>query len=211
MARKGNLSDCERKSGIKYKKSKLSHYIIYTNTEQTEKNYFNGLVAHYNRFNDKLNIKSVKQSRKLINNILDEKRKNSVLNKLWIVIDRDEENDFDEMIKQAESKNINVAWSNPCIEVWFAAYFSDMPNTNSSKNCCDEFSKIFSLKTGQRYEKKDPDIYEKLIKFGNEENAVRRAKGKLVNFDRTSKVSEFYPATTVHILVKELTDILKQI
>ena len=37
----------------------------------------------------------------------------------WIVFDRDRVPDFDKLIQKANYRGISVAWSNPCIEIWF--------------------------------------------------------------------------------------------
>lgn len=44
---------------------------------------------------------------------------------IWCVFDRDEHPTFAEAITLAASKGINVAVSNPCIELWFVLHFED--------------------------------------------------------------------------------------
>ena len=46
---------------------------------------------------------------------------------LWIVFNRDQVPNFDKIIAAAERSDINVAWSNPCFEIWLFAYFGNMP------------------------------------------------------------------------------------
>ena len=50
----------------------------------------------------------------------------------WIVFDRDQVQEFDEIIKEAEDKGIQVGWSNPCFEKWIYAYFGSMPAIQDS-------------------------------------------------------------------------------
>ena len=50
----------------------------------------------------------------------------------WIVFDRDQVQGFDEIIKEAEDKGIQVGWSNPCFEKWMYAYFGSMPAIQDS-------------------------------------------------------------------------------
>ena len=45
----------------------------------------------------------------------------------WIVFDRDQVIEFDQIIAEAEKKDIQVGWSNPCFEIWMYAYFGAMP------------------------------------------------------------------------------------
>lgn len=71
----------------------------------------------------------------------------------WIVFDRDQVQGFDEIIKEAEDKGIQVGWSNPCFEIWIYAYFGSMPQIQDSWICCSEFGRVYETKTGQKYSK----------------------------------------------------------
>lgn len=44
---------------------------------------------------------------------------------IWCVFDRDEHERFDAAIALAAEKGINVAVSNPCLELWFVIHFQD--------------------------------------------------------------------------------------
>ena len=70
------------------------------------------------------------------------------------------------------------------------AYFGSMPVIQNSWTCCSEFGQM----------------YGKLCKFGNEENAIRIAEKKLEQCIREGKTkpSEMYPCTTVHELIGEI-------
>ena len=43
----------------------------------------------------------------------------------WCVFDRDSHEDFDQAIATAEAEGIQVAYSNPCLELWFVLHFED--------------------------------------------------------------------------------------
>ena len=105
---------------------------------------------------------------------------NPQFGEIWIVFDRDQVKDFDEIIRQAHDRRINVGWTNPCIEAWFSAYFGEMPNYQDSVSCCSGFSTTYERATRQRYVKSDPQIYEKLNRFGNEQEAVALAERKFI-------------------------------
>lgn len=45
----------------------------------------------------------------------------------WIVFDRDQVKDFDEIIQIAEKSGVGAGWSNPCFEIWMYAYLGEMP------------------------------------------------------------------------------------
>ena len=124
----------------------------------------------------------------------------------WIVFDRDEVKDFDEIIKEAESLGINVGWSNPCFEIWMYSYYGVMPAIMESWVCCDEFEKIFQRKTGQKYSKSDAGLYEKIFRTGDEEKALLIARQKYEQCVRDGKTipSKMCPCTTVYQLVEEI-------
>ena len=90
--------------------------------------------------------------------------------------DRDKVVPFDNIIEQAEKRDIHVGWSNPCIELWFSAYFGEMPTFAGSPQCVSHFKKLFEQKTGTEYTKAIAEIYKKLNNNGDENNAIRIAK-----------------------------------
>ena len=110
---------------------------------------------------------------------------------------------FDEIIAEAEKKDIQVGWSNPCFEIWMYAYFGVMPAIQDSWTCCSEFGRVYESKTGQKYSKADEKMYEKICCVGNEEKAIHIAQQKLEQREREGKTkpSEMCPGTTVHRLV----------
>lgn len=81
-----------------------------------------------------------------------------------------------------------------------------MPNCNTSVKCVSEFSNIYKIKTGLRYDKSYPDIYKKLSTFGSEIKAIDLSKRKINEHEKNgkNKPSEMYPATTVYQLVEEI-------
>jgi len=97
---------------------------------------------------------------------------------------------------------------NPCIEIWFAAYFGKMPNIDTSVKCCEYFSRIYESKIGNKYEKSTPDIYDKLFKYGDEAKAFEIAELKRKECFQNGKCtpSAMYPCTTVDFLIREITD-----
>ena len=125
---------------------------------------------------------------------------------IWIIFDRDKVMNFDEIIRQAEDKGISVGWTNPCIEEWFNAYFGAMPTYQDSVACCNGFAQTFRRITGQKYVKSDKDIYEKLNRYGDEEQAIKLADRKYNEHisNGNEKPTEMCPCTTVHRLVKEI-------
>ena len=186
----------------------LGYYLIVTDTEATERCFFTGLhQALPEEVRNKLVIKVVEtKTRAMIDKCLELTAYEAQYRIPWIVFDRDQVQDFDEIIAEAKSKGIEVGWSNPCFEIWMYAYFGAMPAIKDSWTCYSEFGRVFEGKTGQKYSKADEKMYGKLCMAGDEENAIRIAQQKLEQCEREGKAkpSEMCPCTTVHRLVGEI-------
>lgn len=154
----------------------LGYYLIVTDTEETEKNYFEGLRG------------SIPPELK------------------EIVFDRDQVKDFDDIIEAAEKSDVGAGWSNPCFEICMYAYLGEMPVIRESYTCCDRFADKLEKVTGQKYFMKDKDIYRKLVQYGDEKKAIQIAERcckKCVD-DGKEKPSEMWPGCMVQRLVREI-------
>lgn len=190
------------------KKPQLGYYLIVTDTKETEKNYILGIRDNIPPKEQKkiaIRVKKAK-TKNLVEEALDELSADPQYRSVWIVFDRDEVKNFDEIIKQAENNHVSVAWSNPCIEIWFAAYFGDMPAWEDSVACCSKFADLYKKKTGSEYVKSEKDIYKKLLKHGDEAAAIALARQKTKEHLRNGKgkPSEQCPASAICELVDEI-------
>ena len=109
------------------------YFIIVTDTKKTEKNYFEGLIHSLqdNKKNKEVSIivRSNIDTKQLVSQTLSLKEKYPQINpNVWIVFDRDQVQNFDEIIQTAESERISVAWSNHCFEIWFWSCFDSIPS-----------------------------------------------------------------------------------
>ncbi len=187
----------------------LGYYLIFTDTKETERNYFEGFK---NTIPDSL-------SGKLVISVFDNFKTKDLIEKIeekaalhpqycqkWIVFDRDEVTNFDQIIKQAGSQGIHVGWSNPCIESWFHAYFGKMPHCDTSVQCCDQFSAAYKKATRREYDKAEKNIYNYLVRYGDEKNAIEIAKQKLQQHKRENKnaPSKQIPSSTIALLIEEI-------
>ncbi len=209
MAKKdriGNRKTREQKK--KMKVPELGYYLIVTDTEATERCYFEGL--HKSLPDDikrKLVIKVVEtKTRTMIDKCQEMTAYDAQYRIPWIVFDRDQVKDFDAIISEAEGKGISVGWSNPCFEIWMHAYFGQMPAIQNSWTCCSDFGRVYESKTKQVYSKADDQIYPRLCLNGDEEKAIKLANQKLEQCKREGKVipSQMWPCTTVQELVGEI-------
>ncbi len=173
----------KRKSREQSRKTRipeLGYYYIVTDTDQTEKNYLEGLRDSIpEELKGKIVIK-VSKSRTvdLVKTCKEGASLYSQYSEPWVVFDRDQVKDFDGIIKNAEQNGIHAGWSNPCLEIWLYAYFGSMPNIRDSVSCCNRFATEYEKRTGQKYDKAEKDLYKKLCEFGDEENAIKIAQQK---------------------------------
>lgn len=209
MARKdrtGNRKSREQRRPLRI--PALGYYLIVTDTEATERYYFEGLHKELpEEIQNKLVIKVVETKTKtLIDKCLELTAYDAQYRMPWIIFDRDEVKDFDKIIKKAESLDIGVGWSNPCFEIWMYAYYGIMPTVMTSWTCCSEFGTIYQRKTGQAYSKSDTSLYQKIVQTGDEEKALQIAKQKYDQCIREGKTipSQMCPCTTVYQLVGEI-------
>lgn len=214
MARKdrnGNRKSREQRTPIKL--PALGYYLIVTDTEATERCYFEGLHKSLpENIKNKLVIKVVEtKTRTMIDKCLEMTAYDAQYRMPWIVFDRDEVKDFNEIIKEAEANGIGVGWSNPCFEIWMYAYYGAMPAITESWTCCSEFGNVYQRKTGQKYSKADMGLYEKISRTGNEERAIQIAEQKYEQCVREGKIipSQMCPCSTVFQLVGEIRQKVK--
>ena len=188
----------------------LCYYLIVTDTEETEKNYFNGLRESIPEgMRDRLVVKvmKAKTTYNLVEYTVELCEAEAQKRIPWIVFDRDEVKDFDGIIREAESNDISVGWSNPCFEIWLYAYYGEMPNIPNSDTCWRRFGTRFEKETGHSYDKNDSKIYDRVEASGNFKKAYELAEMKLMETERDGKQpSQSCPACTVHRLVKEVKD-----
>ncbi len=185
----------------------MGYYLIVTDTEATERCYFNGLYNSLpNDIKNKLVIKVVEtKTGNLIQKCLDLVSYDPQYRIPWIVFDRDKVTNFDNIINNAQKENINIGWSNPCFEIWLYAYFGIMPNIQESWICCSKFSELYKQKTKHEYSKSDDNLYNILYNYGDEKKAIELANQKLIQCIKNGKSqpSQMVPSTTVFQLVKE--------
>lgn len=187
----------------------LGYYIIVTDTKETEKNYFEGLKKSFSIELQKHIVIQVKKAstKDLVKTCIEEMSVDPQYRQPWIIFDRDQVSDFDEIIETAQNSGINVGWSNPCIEIWFEAYFGKMSTYIDSVKCCEGFSKKYKHVANEKYEKADSDIYNKLNRYGDENGAITRSKERFKCHQNNGiiKPSGMNPCSTLHIIVEELT------
>lgn len=186
----------------------LGCYFIVTDTKETEENYMYGLRDSLpNDLQGRIVIKVSKaKTDELVTACKEQAAMEPQYGEPWIIFDRDRVVRFDQIIETAKQEGVNVGWSNPCIEIWFDAYFGRMHSYQDSVTCCREFANTFEKKTGQKYKKSSNQIYTMLNRYGDEAEAIKIVEFRLAQYlrDGMDKPSEMCPCTTIHRLVDEI-------
>ena len=135
------------------------------------------------------------------------------MNKWGLVFDKDDFEDFDDAIKEAESKGYRVAWSNQSFEYWLYLHFNYSHSALHRVDWCKKLDAIFEINElcESKYQKNYEDIYELINQVGITETAVKNAKRRMTDYEKMKyKPSEYDPGTTVHKLVQELRKYIKE-
>ncbi|MBS5865369.1 MAG: RloB domain-containing protein [Coriobacteriaceae bacterium] len=212
----------ERKAGSR--KPKSDSYLIVTEGEQTEPNYFKGLaksvqdacaggridVPVFDIQGEGRNTVSLVKEAVRINDLPENNYQH-----VWVVFDKDDFDDFEQAIKLAHDCGFNVAWSNQSFEYWLCLYFDYMDGALDRTQYCTKLSTIFKRRridtTG--YHKNKENIYELVTNNGNVTNAIEFAKKRRRELEehlgQKSNRSDWDPCTTVDLLVSELNSYLR--
>ncbi len=138
MARKDRTGSRKtREQKKQYMIPELGYYLIVTDTEATERCFFDGMhQALPKEVKSKLVIKVVEtKTRTMIDKCLELTAYDAQYRIPWIIFDRDQVQDFDDIIAEAEQRGIQAGWSNPCFEIWLYSYFGTMPAIKDSRTC----------------------------------------------------------------------------
>lgn len=186
---------------------------IFTDAEKTEPLYFISKKREIEKVlrSERIKIVSSKgrSTTNLINYALSYIKLNNVSrnDEYWIVFDKDDFDDFDEAIIEAQKNGLKVAYSNPCFELWYLLHFNLYKSTLSSGDAFSKINEILLKKIGTEYKKSFNGMYEFVKDY--EKDAIRHAK-KLIEEHKNIKLcSDKNPSTTVHLLVESLNSLMK--
>lgn len=197
----------------------VNSFLIVTEGECTEPNYFKGIQNNISKSNNGyINIVEMPridihgQGVSTMQLIEDTNRiiKNAKImyQNIWVVFDKDDFIDFDEAIIKGEKQGYNIAWSNQSFEYWIYLHFS---YSDSALHRSDWEKKLDDLfrenKLGnKKYEKNNKELFEILNSFGGPKIAINNAKKRMANYNESNKPSKYDPGTTVYKLVETLME-----
>ena len=121
---------------------------------------------------------------------------------VWCVFDRDQHTTYNQAINQAHANNFDVAFSNPCFELWYLLHFRPQ---NAHSTCDEVLHQLRQPNCIPNYEEGMENLFNTLINLQRE--AIRRAQ-VLRHIHRHNYMPESTnPSTTVDILIEFLNGI----
>ena len=193
-------------------REKLVRFLIVCEGTKTEPHYFEALIK--NHISTVRDVKIEGEGRAtivLIDKTIEIKkeleRKNAMsFDRVWVVFDKDDFDDFNEAIKKAHKLGFNSAWTNEAFELWYCLHFEYLDTGISRSSYIKNLQKSFRKKMGDKnfkYQKGNPEIYSLLGRYGCEELAKCSAQ-KLRALYTDTNYAKHKPCTMVDKLVNEL-------
>jgi hypothetical protein len=172
-------------------------FLIVCEGTKTEPNYFRSFRVP----KDVIEIRGVAEDPNRLVNSAKELAAEDEYDQVWCVFDRDPgawtAENFNNALKNAKRHKFHVAYSNESFELWYILHFQFLSTATSRHDYEDRLSKLL----GQKYQKNDPKMYEKLLE--KQPEAIKHAQKLLSSYDSHNPERD-NPSTTVHLLVQEL-------
>jgi len=201
-------------------RDKRVYFLIVCEGEKTEPNYFKSFKKELPPGTVKIDLDGTGYNTiRLIEHAISKRDKSGQkYDRVWAVFDRDgfSEEHFNGAIEKASVNKINCAWSNEAFELWFLLHFQYVNNCMERSKYKSYLGREIRKSSGMdnyEYKKNDPQTYHMLKQYGNQKQAMERAK-KLINNFTCTRYAIHNPCTRVHELIEELLNpqhILKKI
>lgn len=189
------------------------HFLIVCEGEKTEPNYFKALIKNtYSEVRKEvirgegLGTCDLVNRAKIVKEDL-EKKRIIPFDKVWVVFDKDDFEDFNDAIALCKKYGFHAAWSNQSFELWYYLHFQLLEAAIDRKDYIDGLEREIKKHDGYelyKYKKNSDDTYALLMEIGNEENAKKHALKLRENFIDNKNYCTHNPCTTVDLLVDEL-------
>ena len=208
----------ERREAKAAKKRKVNvrerhvRFLIVCEGAKTEPHYFEALIENHTSAIREVTIEGEGMATvALVDKTSEIKRdleyKNAMqFDRVWIVFDKDDFQDFNDAIEKAHRLGYHTAWSNEAFELWYFLHFEYLDAGISREAYIVKLETAFRKRMNDmnfKYEKGNPDIYSLLRLYGREDLAKRFAR-QLRNLHKGSDFAAHKPCTMVDLLVDEL-------
>jgi len=124
--------------------------------------------------------------------LLENRYKGKKFNEIWLVFDKDDNEDFEDAIKLAKSKGYKVAYSNQAVEYWFILHFYDHHGELLSRESYADMINHHIKPLGAEYDNTkivSPNFFNILMSKNPESNKNRYQEA----FDRAERILENEP------------------
>ena len=199
----------KRKENVR---EKLVRFLIVCEGTKTEPHYFEALIKNYISTVREVTIEGEGRATvALVDRTLEIKqeleRKNAMsFDRVWVVFDKDDFDDFNDAIKKANKLGFHSAWTNEAFELWYYLHFEFLDTGIGRADYIKKLEEAFKEKLGDshfEYKKGNPDIYSLLQQYGREDLAKRFAQ-QLRGLYTGTDYAAHKPCTMVDKLVEEL-------
>ena len=199
----------KRKENVR---EKLVRFLIVCEGTKTEPHYFEALIKNYISTVREVTIEGEGRATvALVDRTLEIKqeleRKNAMsFDRVWVVFDKDDFDDFNDAIKKANKLGFHSAWTNEAFELWYYLHFEYLDTGIGRADHIKKLEEAFKEKLGDshfEYKKGNPDIYSLLQQYGREDLAKRFAQ-QLRGLYTGTDYAAHKPCTMVDKLVEEL-------
>ena len=199
----------KRKENVR---EKLVRFLIVCEGTKTEPHYFEALIKNYISTVREVTIEGEGRATvALVDRTLEIKqeleRKNAMsFDRVWVVFDKDDFDDFNDAIKKANKLGFLSAWTNEAFELWYYLHFEYLDTGIGRADYIKKLEEAFKEKLGDshfEYKKGNPDIYSLLQQYGREDLAKRFAQ-QLRGLYTGTDYAAHKPCTMVDKLVEEL-------
>lgn len=228
MAKKGKLKKFQEKEleqrPIRFRRYQYL-FLIVCEDENTEPEYFKHFKAQIPE--ETIYLKPVgtgRYAKGVVEEAIKERRKLSEEAKkdvdvVWAIFDKDDADEnaskvqrFYDAFEIAKNNSIEIAYSNEVFELWLLLHLTDVDSTIALPR-----TEIYHLLEATirknetystfEYEHGNANILQIIYKIGHQGAAIKRAE-KLLQKQHGKKPIEANPSTKVHILVKQLIELI---
>lgn len=127
------------------------------------------------------------------------KRRGRKFEHVWCVFDRDEHPRIEEAFLWAEQSHFDLAFSNPCFELWFLLHFEEVCEP------LDRFEAFRLVRRRMPQYRKTASVYHLLL--DRQKQAIERAEALRAHQSRRGGRADGNPSTTVDLLVNFLNSL----
>ena len=187
-------------------------FLIVCEGTRTEPHYFEALIENHTSTVREVTIEG--EGRATVTLVdrtaeikQDLERRNSMkFDRVWVVFDKDDFEDFNEAIAKARRLGFQTAWTNEAFELWYYLHFEFLDTGIGRVAYIHKLEEFIRARTGDSkfvYKKGYAGNYRLLHQYGREELAKRFAR-QLRKMHNGTDYASHKPCTKIDLLVDEL-------